>query len=287
MTETDAMFKTLANDYAPHPLIESMDRAALLNPHFCLPIREPGQDGWTDATELFLGDDERLCNLMLAYGLNAWGTANRHAAGSAFIIAYLSRLTWPVIAQYVIARRVPQVSLNNMAFHHVGGRIDATALNCPSFAVLSTDPAAGHPDAQVLPDEAALYHRLKEWLFDANVRLVIDALHRSGRASLKVSRNAAAASCSQAFNRLYALVDAPNRVVRDAEGFFADPRSLLFGQLTMEVFEHQGKRGFFSRRAGCCLWWRSERSNDYCSNCILLSPEQQDERFREMLEGRR
>jgi hypothetical protein len=76
-------------------------------------------------------------------------------------------------------------------------------------------------------------------------------------------------------------------VVRDAEVFFGDTMSLLFGQLTMEVFEHQGKRGFFSRRVGCCLWWRSERSSDYCSNCILLSREQQDERFREMLEGRR
>jgi len=287
VTETNAMSQTLANDYATHPLVESMGRVALLNPHFFLPIREEGKDGWIDATDLFLGDDERLCDLMLAYGQNAWGTTNRHAAGSAFLIAYLSRLTWPVIAQYVITRRVPQVSLNNMVFHQVGGRIDATALNYPSFAVLSTDPAAGHPDAEVLADEAALYHRLKEWLLDSNVSLVIGALHQSGRASLKVSRNAAAASCSQAFNRLYALADTPDRVVRDAEVFFGDTRSLLFGQLTMEVFEHQGKRGFFSRRGGCCLWWRSERSNDYCSNCILLSRQQQDERFREMLEGHR
>ena len=248
MTETNVMYKMLAKDYATHPLIESMGRAALLNPHFRLPIREPGQDGWTDATDLFLGDDERLCDLMLAYGQNAWGTANRHAAGSAFIVAYLSRLTWPVIAQYVTARRVPQVSLDNMAFHQVGDRIDATALNSPSFAVLPTDPAAGHPDAEVLPDKAALYLRLKEWLFDANVRLVIGALHQSGRASLIVSRNAAAASCSQAFNRLYSLADTPDRVVRDAEVFFGDTMSLLFGQLTMEVFEHQGIRGFFSRR---------------------------------------
>ena len=267
-------------------MVESMGRAALLNPHFRLPVREEGEDGWIDATDLFLGDDERLCDLMLAYGQNAWGTTNRHAAGSAFIIAYLSRLTWPVIAQYVIARRVPRVSLDNMAFHQVGGRIDATALNSPSLAVLPSDRAAGHPDAEVLPDEAALYLRLKEWLFDSNVRLVIAALHQSGRASPKVSRNAAAASCSQAFNRLFALANTPDRVLRDAEVFFRDTRSLLFGQLTMEVFEHQGKRGFFSRRAGCCLWWRSERSNDYCSNCILLSRGQQDERFREMLEDR-
>ena len=287
LTETNAISTIPASDHATHPLIDSMGRAALLNPHFRLPLREPGQDGWTDATDLFLGDDERLRDLMLAYGRNAWGTTNRHAAGSAFIIAYLSRLTWPVIAQYVITRRVPLVSLDNIAFHQIGGRIDATALNYPSFAVLSNDPAAGPPDAEVLTDEAALYLRLKDWLFDSNVRLVIGALHQSGRASLKVSRNAAAASCSQAFNRLYALSDTPDQVVRDAEVFFGDIRSLLFGQLTMEVFEHQGKRGFFSRRAGCCLWWRSERSNDYCSNCILLSREQQDERFREMLEGRR
>ena len=287
MTETNAISKPLARQYAGHPLIESMGQAALLNPHFSLPIQEHAGDGWIEATDLFLGDDERLCNLILAYGQNAWGTTNPHAAGSAFIIAYLSRLTWPVIAQYVLARRVPQVSLNNMVFHQTGSGIDATALSYPSFAALSSDPAAGHQDAEVLPDEAALYLRLKEWLFDANVSLVIDALHQSGRASLIVSRNAAAASCSQAFNRLYALADTTDRVVRDAEVFFADPMSLLFGQLTIEVFEHQGRRGFFSRRRGCCLWWRSDRSNDYCSNCILLSREQQDQRFREMLEGRR
>ena len=287
MTETNTISQSLASEYATHPLIESMDRAVLLNPHFRLPIREGAEDGWIDATDLFLSDEERLCNLVLAYGQNAWGTTNRHAAGSAFIITYLSRLTWPVIAQYVIARRVPQVSLNNLVFHQTGNRIDATALTCPSFAALPSDPAAGHPDAEVLPDEAALYLRLKEWLLDTNVRPVIAALHQSGRASLIVSRNAVAASCSQAFNRLYALANIPDRVVRDAAVFFSDPTSLLFGQLTMEEFGHQGIRGFFSRRRGCCLWWRSERSNDYCSNCILLSRQQQNERFREMLEGRR
>ena len=102
MTETNAMSRTVANDYATHPLVESMGRAALLHPHFCLPIRGEGTDGWIDATDFFLGDDGRLCDLMLAYGQAAWRTANRHAAGSAFIIAYLSRLTWPVIAQYVV-----------------------------------------------------------------------------------------------------------------------------------------------------------------------------------------
>jgi hypothetical protein len=117
--------------------------------------------------------------------------------------------------------------------------------------------------------------------------MVISALHRAARASIKVSRNAVAASCAQAFNRLYSVVDNPNTVAQEAHAFLSDPTSLVHREVTMEEFEHQGKRGLFSRRAGCCLWWRSEKSNDYCSNCVLLPQERQDERFREILARRR
>ena len=57
-----------------------MGRAALSNPHFCLPIREEGTDGWIDATDLFLVDDERLCDLDVGlWAVNAWGTTNSGA----------------------------------------------------------------------------------------------------------------------------------------------------------------------------------------------------------------
>ena len=76
-------------------------------------------------------------------------------------------------------------------------------------------------------------------------------------------------------------------VVQAAETFFTDSASPIYSQLTMEEFEHQGRMGFFSRRRGCCLWWRSPRASDYCSNCILVPQKQQDQRFREMLAGLR
>ena len=76
------------------------------------------------------------------------GSTNHHVAGSAFIIAYLTRLVWPVIGQYALERRVPNV-------------------------LLPDDPIVTHSDAVVVKDEAALYIRLNEWLFDDNLAKVI------------------------------------------------------------------------------------------------------------------
>ena len=270
-----------------HPLVESMGRAAALNDFFALPLRYPDPGRWIEAESLFQDDDQRLRDMVVGYGQARWGTDNPHLAGSGFIVAYLTRLTYPLISQYVLERRVPDVSLSNLAFHTNGRRIDGTALVRPYFAALPNDPASGHPDTQVVPDEAALYARLKQALFDANLELVIPSLRRASRASLRVSWNAVASSCAQVYHWLYALVEEREVVVENAQRFFGDPSSPAYREVTMEVFEHQGKRGFFARRAGCCLWWRGEETREYCSGCILLSRTQQDEQFREMLVGGR
>ena len=268
-----------------HPLAESMARAQELGGFFALPQCQPGDPGWTGARELFEGDDARLESLVRTYGLRAWESSNRHVAGSAFLVAYLSRIVFPLVGQYVLAGRAPNVSLDNLSFHWNGPAIDATGMNRLAFAALPDDPMADHADAIVVADGDALYSRLKDWLFEGNLQIVISCLQRAAGASGKVSWNAVAAAFSQALNRLYAVAGEPRRVVQAAQVFLEDPSSPIHGQLTMEEFEHLGRKGYYSRRRGCCLWWRSPRSNDYCSNCILLPREQQDERFREMLEG--
>ena len=280
---------------AMHPLAEGMASAQELGSYFALPQRRPGNPGWSDARNLFQNDDLLLYELVMAYGQRAWDSSNRHVAGSAFLIAYLSRVVFPVVGQFVLARRVPDVSLDNLSFHwngpalagRAGSTIDATGLDRLAFAALPSDPAAGHPDAVVAADTDALYVQLKEWLFRENLDIVVAGLRRAAGASLKVSRNSVAFAFSQVFNRLYATTANPGELVRIADVFFSDPDSTLHGQLTMEEFQHRGRKGFFARRAGCCLWWRSPRSNDYCSSCILLSREHQDRRFREIMSGRR
>ena len=279
--------------FESHPLSESMARLGRISPYFQMPIRDPAESGWIGADKLFLTDDARLRDLVTAYGESYWGSTNRHVAGSAFIIAYWTRLVWPVIGQYVLEGRVPDVSLGNLAFHRTassfGSQIDATALTHPYFALLPNDPSVTHPDAVVVKDEAALYIALKQWLFDDNLTKVIEALNRAARASIKISQNAVAAACAQAFHRLYPLVENPDVMVQKASFLFNDQTSPVYGQVSMEVFKHQNKCGFFARRRGCCLAWRTGivngRANGYCSNCILVPREEQDQLFRRIDDG--
>src|ERR687895_1157538 len=187
-------------DGPEHPLVASLRRAGTFSPYFDMPVVGAETKGLVKAADLYLGNDERLHNLVMTYGREAWGTTNNHVAGSAFIIAYLTRLVYPVIGLYVLQRRVPKVSLDNLSFHFASGRINATMLNQPLFAVLPDDPHAEHSNAVRATDERTLYQLLKEWLFESNVELVIAALRRAARASVKVSQNAAAASCAQTFH---------------------------------------------------------------------------------------
>jgi len=268
---------------AGHPLIRSLREAGELDPYFDMPVSDDNETGWAPASALFQAGDTGLRELVMGYGYARWRTTNNHVAASAFMIAYLTRFIYPMVGQFVLKRRVPKVTLENLAFHRTDGRIDATGLRQPQFAVLPDDPAAGHPDAEVLQSEADLYQQLKEWAFKSNVEIVIAALRRSVPASVKVSQNAIAASCAQALHRLYDHVEDKSLVLPDAETFFGDPTSLIYRQVSMEVVEHEGKSGFFGRRAGCCLVWRTREGNGYCSNCILRPREEQTRQFQEML----
>ena len=269
---------------AKHPLIHSLWEAGELHPYFDMPVSDVNETGWRPAAALFQAEDTSLRELVMSYGYAKWGATNNRVAASAFIMGYLTRLVYPMVGQYVLRRRVPRVNLENLVFHRTDGNIDATALRRPQFAVLPNDPAAGHPDAEVLHSETDLYRQLKDWAFKSNVEIVIAALCRSVPASVKVSQNAVAATCAHALQLLYRHVEDKSLILRDAETFFGDPSSLIYRQVSMEVIEHEGKSGFFGRRAGCCLIWRTREDNMYCSNCILRPKEEQTRQFKEMLE---
>ena len=267
-----------------HPLVRSLREAGELDPYLEMPVSNLDETGWSPAIALFQVEDASLREMVMSYGYARWRTSNNHVAASAFIIAYLTRFIYPMVGQYVLRRRVPRVSLENLAFHRTNGRIDATGLRQPQFAVLPNDPAADHPDAEVMYSETDLYRQLKDWAFNSNLEIVIATLRRSVPASVKVSRNAVAAACAQALHRLYNHVEDKSLVLGAAETLFGDPSSLIYGQVSMEVIEHEGKSGFFARRAGCCLVWRTREGSGYCSNCILQPREEQTRRFKEMLE---
>ena len=130
-----------------HPLVDSIGRAATLNKLSAMPVQSSGQDGWIEAESIFLGDDDRLQSLVIGYGKNRWGTENPDVAGSGFIVAYPTRLTYPLISQYVWEGRVLDVSLSNLQSHSNGKGIDGTALSLPPVCRSPRRPrrwASGH-----------------------------------------------------------------------------------------------------------------------------------------------
>ena len=177
---------------------------AELGEEYDLPIRKPGEEGRLSALSLFLEDDQRLAEIVAGYGRGLLGTENRHLAASALIIAYLTGLVFQLLGQYVINRRAIYVSLENLEFHANGQRL---GFSRSLFGVLLNDPAAAHPDVEVVTDEAILYTRLKKQLGYANFGLAIPSLTKATGASPKVSWNAVAASCAQVFSWQYELTD--------------------------------------------------------------------------------
>ncbi|WEH38899.1 (2Fe-2S)-binding protein [Streptomyces sp. AM 2-1-1] len=69
----------------------------------------------------------------------------------------LHRYAWPVCLlvtlPWFLHRRVPRVPVEDVAFQRALGHF---AVRAGEFACLPDDPAASHPDARVVPDEAAL-----------------------------------------------------------------------------------------------------------------------------------
>ena len=53
----------------------------------------------------------------------------------------------------------------------------------------------------------------------------------------------------------------------------------------MKFIEQHGKKGYFARRAGCCLFWRVRDNDIYCSGCVLLSDEEQTDQFKKLMEN--
>ncbi|MFF2525256.1 (2Fe-2S)-binding protein [Streptomyces liangshanensis] len=116
----------------------------------------PRDGGWVGAADLaaggpgldtFLGWDE-------AQILRDYGRQGRPDVVASFA---LHRYAWPacllVTLPWFLHRRVPRVPVADVAFQRVLGRM---AVRTGSFACLPGDPAAGHPDARVVPDEEAL-----------------------------------------------------------------------------------------------------------------------------------
>nr|WP_106437898.1 (2Fe-2S)-binding protein [Kitasatospora sp. SID7827] len=121
--------------------------------HHAAPRTGPG---WTTAAAL--AGDRAALDAMIAFderlGLDLYGTPSRPDVTAGFS---LHRYAWPVALAFtlpwLLERRVPLLPVDRVSINRTTGELTARPAG---FHCLPDDPAAGRPDALVVPDRPAL-----------------------------------------------------------------------------------------------------------------------------------
>ncbi|RKN38294.1 (2Fe-2S)-binding protein [Streptomyces hoynatensis] len=112
--------------------------------------------GWAQAAGLAAGGAE-LAAFLAEDAAQIRRDYGREGRGDVVAGFALHRYGWPAAvlftAPYFLLRRVPRLSVGDVAFHRGEGRM---SVRRTTFSCLPDDPAAGHPDARVVPGEEAL-----------------------------------------------------------------------------------------------------------------------------------
>src|SRR6202008_1618346 len=96
---------------------------------------------WTLATELGDSPSPRLDWCLRRVGVH-YGTADRLGMSSLFFGSYVWQLAAAALGSYLLGRRVPDTSADNVAVHVAeNGRVDEVRFLGGGFAALATDRA--------------------------------------------------------------------------------------------------------------------------------------------------
>lgn len=228
---------------------------------------DPPGDGWLDCAGA--ARDERVLDGLLEDVGAVYDTDRRDIMGTRVIEIWTWMVAAPAAATLLTARRLPDLRAANVL---IDPTLYAVALRRPTVAVLPGDPAAGHPDARVVADEAALAAELNRALADAHLAPLVATLNRMTRRPARALWRSAADRVADAF--LYAgeqlgRVDEAHALavasLRDAPApLRARVERRVCGGEPMHV------------RDGCCLYWRTP-SGERCVNCPLLGDDERAE----------
>ena len=205
-----------------------------------------------------------------------WGLGARDSALFA-LGTYAWGVGGPAIALYVLSRRVPDISPENLALRFgEGGNFSEVALLRGGFAALPADPAADHPEAVVLRDEAEMLDWMRGRLV-TGVGPLIEAVRRHARLSRGAAWRGLADYVAEAFLMTGWDTGDQARYAADAETFVGAPGSPFKSNTGFFVVEDRGRRGAYTTRGVCCQAYK-ESEHDNCDSCPMLTQEERERR---------
>lgn len=275
----------------PRPLAATLARVSALDQLLGADLG-PLEPGWFPATRLHDPASPELAEA-LARAVARYPAPERRVMGSFFANEYAWYVPAAAVAAFLAEGRAPDLSPEHVALRFgrytwsAGGasgeaeRLDVRFLG-GRFATLPGDPEAGHEDAVVLPDAAALRAWLRSGLEAHLAPLFVAVTAWSGlgaRAQWNLAADSLAAVFLEAGRRLgdEARGQAEGLACVRADG--SRFRNAGTGYVTVEAGGHCET---FRTRGGCCLFYRIEPGNK-CAACVLRPAAERLERLRAYL----
>jgi hypothetical protein len=233
---------------------------------FIEPTSEPTDDAqWLDIPALTSPERGPLTELLERFKTHGFAPTKRAAAGS-----LLLRFGWAgglAIAAYLTRARVPFV--RDYALHFVPTTLlRGFWIREARFVGLSHDPCAGAPEWSESVDADALRQKLLESLI-AFTEPIVATQHAWSRFSRHALWAMATSSWGAQMANVARQLGDPDRGIREARAMFALDAEIK--RAAPELYEVRcGEVArTCQRRAGCCLYFKSE-GRPFCTSCPII-----------------
>lgn len=265
---------TLADVTTISPLAGTLARAAS-RINYCTASFGEAPESWLRASDVVSNPDavsELLDDVLAMYGID-----DRQVAASFLVLGYFWNPMLAALACYALDGRVPDLASDALAFDLSRG----VRFTSPRFSALPDDPAAGHPDAEILPNRDALRDRLVRQ-FDEQHATPLFATLRSvapyGIAGMRANY------IDRLVNALLWISEslADPEIARIEVAAFVSRMSVNSRAGTIEV-EHDGRRKLYQQRSGCCLNYRLPGKSK-CDTCSLRPLDERVAIFRGLMD---
>lgn len=253
-------------------LVESVTRAASRQVRTEVRVGLPQDStGWVNCAELLSAPDGfTLWRQELAGWLHdRYNEAPERTTAGYVMSWYLGVPGYLAALLFHHERRVPSLRPEHLAFHKARPRPhpDSIAVLDESFVCLPDDPAAGTPNATVVPTEKALAAVLRG-RFTAHAARFVSAF----AGTVRFGRHTLWAAATDALDHSMWLV---GRYAGDETAGVLDANLLLpdrFAPLTSAstlrpVVDDQGRTGWTRRREACCFHYLMDAGQGVCETC--------------------
>ena len=260
------------------PLAESAERLAEA---FGQPVHcgAPGP-GWTRCSSVDAAFVTRWEQAVAAQHVHRFGRSHPTTAAGYVLGWYAGIPAGLGGALFRLARRVPRLDRASVAFRLCAeAYADAFALTDTRFWCLPSDRAADHPDATVVPDEAALATVLR-----AQVRDHADEFLAHYPSRGRLPRRALLGAFTDGVDTgLWLGGDtAPERLLPEAAIALPGGPSPLPATTLAVLVDGRGRRHVDRRTLSCCYYFRVAPEEGPCGTCPRIPHDERVRRFTEL-----